>query len=168
MTSDRGAAGVLGLEGLAFGEHNCFGCGTLNEHGLGMVIHVEAGLAWSELELEPRFEGWDGIAHGGILATLLDEVMGWCLAASDEWAVTARLAVDFRKPVRVGQRLRVEGRVGATRRRVIETTGRIVDLASGVEHAVAEATFVTVDDARKQELQERYGVRRSATPEAVV
>lgn len=166
MTSEPRIIAEGGLAPIEFAEHNCFACGALNRHGLRMTIHVERDAAWSELTLEPRFEGWEGMAHGGILATLLDEIMGWTLAARDDWGVTARLAVDFRKPIRVGTALRIEGTVARRRRRVIETTGRIVDPAGEIEYATATATYVTVDDARKRELHERYGIRGSLEPAA--
>jgi len=156
-----------GLARFEFADHNCFACGSLNRNGLGMTIHIDRDAAWSALQLESRFEGWEGIAHGGILATLLDEIMGWTLAVGDDWGVTARLAVQYRKPVEVGSELRVEGWVTRRRRRVIETAGRIVDATSGLEYATADGTYVTVDEARKRELHERYGIRPVNTPEAV-
>ena len=92
-----------------FAPHHCFACGTLNAGGLGLELHVEPGRSWVELALEPRFEGWEGVVHGGILCTILDEVMAWALVGADDWGVTARMAVDFRKPVTVGLPIRAEG-----------------------------------------------------------
>jgi hypothetical protein len=80
-----------------FAPHHCFACGTLNAGGLGLDLHVEPGRSWVELALEPRFEGWEGVVHGGILCAILDEVMAWALVGEDNWGVTARMAVDFRK-----------------------------------------------------------------------
>ena len=85
-----------------FAAHNCFGCGTLNAGGIGMALHVEAGRAWTEMALERRFEGWDGVIHGGILCAILDEVMAWALVGEDNWGVTARMSVEFKRPVEVG------------------------------------------------------------------
>ena len=133
--------------------HNCFACGTLNEHGLGLEIHVEPGRSWTELELESRFEGWEGIAHGGILCTILDEVMAWALVAEDNWGVTARMSVEFKKPVSVGMRLRADGWITRSRRRLVETEARIVDPASGAELATATGVYVAADESRKRELQ---------------
>jgi uncharacterized protein (TIGR00369 family) len=149
------------MDGPAFElvPHNCFACGTLNEHGLGLRIHVEPGRSWTELELEPRFEGWEGIAHGGILCTILDEVMAWALVGDDNWGVTARMSVDFRKPATVGTRLRADGWVTRSRRRLVETEARIVDTATGTELATATGVYLAADEERKQELQRRYGFR---------
>ena len=50
-----------------FEPHNCFACGTLNTGGLHLDLHVDGERCWTDLELPERFQGWDGIAHGGIV-----------------------------------------------------------------------------------------------------
>jgi acyl-coenzyme A thioesterase PaaI-like protein len=139
--------------------HNCFACGSLNATGMHLAIHVERDRSWTELVLDRRFEGWDGIAHGGILCSILDEVMAWALVGQDNWGLTARLSVDFKKPVTVAQSLLAEGWIVRARRRVIDTRGRIIDRSTGDELATGEAVYVAADPSRKRELQERYGFR---------
>jgi len=139
--------------------HNCFACGTLNEHGLRLELHVARRRSWTELVLDPRFEGWDGIAHGGILCTILDEVMAWALVGDDDWGLTARLSVDFRHPVEIGRPIRGEGWITRSRRRIVDTAGHILDGTTGVELATATAVYLAADDARKRTLRERYGFR---------
>ena len=97
-----------------FAPHNCFACGSLNRNGLGLLHHVEPGRSWTELTLDRRFEGWEGIVHGGIVSTILDEVMAWALVGQDNWGVTARMSVVFRRPVEVGTPIRADGWVTAT------------------------------------------------------
>jgi acyl-coenzyme A thioesterase PaaI-like protein len=138
-----------------FSPHNCFACGTLNAHGLGLVLHVEHGRSWTELALRPTFEGWEGIAHGGIL----DEVMAWALVGADNWGVTARMSVDFRRPVPVGRAIRADGSIANVRRRIVETTARLVDSETGELLATATGTYVAASEGRKRELRERYGYR---------
>jgi acyl-coenzyme A thioesterase PaaI-like protein len=167
LTSDARVIDVPGVARFEVAPHHCFACGTLNAHGMGLVLHVEPDRAWTELELEPRFQGWDGIAHGGILCTILDEVMAWSLAGADNWGVTARLNVEFRKPVPLATPLRAEGWILRMRRRIIETQGRIVDVGTGQELATAAGTYVAADEARKSELRARYGFQQAATPERV-
>lgn len=148
-----------GVRPFELADHHCFACGSLNEHGMKLDLHVEPGRAWTDLVLEDRFEGWSGIAHGGILATILDEVMAWALVGEDNWGLTARLAIEFRKPVPVGRRIRAEGTVVRTRRRLVETMGRIIDPATGGALVTATATYVAADPDRRAELEERYGFR---------
>ena len=49
------------------------------------------------------------MAHGGIVCTILDEVMAWALVAEDNWGVTARMNVDVPRPVPIGRPIRAEG-----------------------------------------------------------
>jgi uncharacterized protein (TIGR00369 family) len=159
LTSEGAADIRVGGMPIEMTPHNCFGCGTLNAAGLQMPLHSAADQCWVELELPERFEGWEGIAHGGILCTILDEVMAWAVVDRDLWGVTARMSVEFRKPVSIGMPIRAEGRVTAARRRVVETEGVILDRRDGTVLARAEATFVGASDARKAELKARYGFR---------
>ena len=171
MTSEAPAKAFVRADGTTFefSPHNCFACGTLNTHGMQLQLHIEAGRCWTELSLEPRFEGWEGIAHGGILCTILDEVMAWSLVGADNWGVTARLSVDFKRPVRVGRPIRAEGWVTKERRRLVSTAGSIVDPADGAVLATAEAAYLAATDERKRELQARYGFRAgSDVPGSVV
>lgn len=164
MTSEPRVIDVPGVPRFEVAPHHCFACGTLNEHGLGLELHVEARRAWIETVLDRRFEGWEDIAHGGIVATILDEVMAWSLAGEDNWGVTARMAVEFRRPVRVGQPIRAEGWITRSRRRIVETEGRVVDAADGTVLATGTGTYLAADESRKQELRERYkfGMGRGA------
>ena len=156
MTSEVQA--VAGRPTFEFQPHNCFACGELNEHGLKLQLHLEERRSWTEFVLEERFEGWQGVTHGGIIATILDEVMAWALVAEDNWGVTARMSLDFKRPVPVGTKVRAEGWIVRNRRRLIDTAGQVVD-ADGNILATAEAVYVAAGEERKRELIERYGVR---------
>ena len=168
MTSETRVVDVPGVTRFDIAPHHCFACGTLNTSGMGLLLHVEPGRSWVELTLEPRFQGWDQIAHGGIVCTILDEVMAWALVGADDWGLTARLSVEFKRPVLVGQDLRAEGWITRSRRRVVDTAGRLEDAATGQTLATATGVYVAADEARKRELRERYGWRplaeRSAEP----
>jgi acyl-coenzyme A thioesterase PaaI-like protein len=142
-----------------FAPHNCFACGTLNVHGIGIVHHVEPGRSWTELTLDRRFEGWEGIVHGGIVSTILDEVMAWALVGQDSWGVTARMSVEFRRPVEVGTPIRADGWITRDRRRIVETAGRLVDASTGEELATATGRYVAADAERRRFLQDRYAFR---------
>ena len=168
MTSEAAATAVVRTTAstFEFSPHNCFGCGTLNSHGMQLDLHIETGRCWTELTLQPHFEGWQGIAHGGIVCTVLDEVMAWSLVGADNWGVTAKLSVAFKRPIRVGQPIRAEGWVTKERRRLVATAGTVVDMADGTVLASAEALYVAATEERKRELQQRYGFRmRADAPE---
>jgi uncharacterized protein (TIGR00369 family) len=135
--------------------HHCFVCGELNERGLRASIYATSGLAWTEITLGPDLVGWSDQAHGGILATLLDELMGWALFEHDCWGVTAELSVRYLRPVDVNQRLRVEGEVVGATRRLYRTRGRIVG-EDGSLLATATARYVAAPASRKAELRAAY------------
>jgi uncharacterized protein (TIGR00369 family) len=154
----------IGGSRIVLEPHNCFACGSLNTHGIQLELHAGNGRCWTELELDRRFEGWEGIAHGGIVSTILDEVMAWALVDNDSWGVTARMQVEFKRPVPIGRRIRGEGRVLELRRRVVRAAGTLVDAVDGTVLATAEGTFVAAPSDRKQALKERYGFRLEPDP----
>lgn len=163
MTSEAatiGGPGIrLGNGRLEIEPHSCFACGSLNTHGLQLQLHAQDGRCWTALELPRRFEGWEGIAHGGIVATILDEVMAWALVEHDLWGVTARMALEFRRPVPVGVPIRAEGWLTGGRRRIVHAAGEITDGTNGAVLARGQATFVGATAERRSELQARYRAR---------
>jgi acyl-coenzyme A thioesterase PaaI-like protein len=171
LTSEARVVRESPIGAFAFEPHNCFACGTLNTNGLQLVVHLDPQRASTEFRLDRRFEGWEGMAHGGIICTILDEVMGWALIAAGDWGVTARMSVAFSKPVPVGASLRADAWITSTRRRIVEAESRLIDAESGIELATATGTYLAADAAKKRELAERYGFRTlrdsAATPEPV-
>jgi len=167
LTSEPAVRDVrIGGQRVVLEPHNCFACGTLNVHGLQLELHAGEDRCWVETTLAERFQGWDGIAHGGIICTILDEVMAWALVDHDMWGVTARMNVEFKKPVPLGRPIRAEGRVLEARRRLVEAEGVILDPADGTVLARSTATFMAAPEDKKRELKERYGF--SVTPDATV
>lgn len=139
-------------------DHNCFGCGRLNRHGLHLAFYrlpTDTGV-WAPFTPLPDHEGYAGLVHGGIISTLLDEAMAWALYAREIWAVTARVSVTFRKPVAVGQPTRAIGRLVADRGRLLEAAGELRREPDNLLLAEATATFVRVPEAQAREWRARY------------
>jgi uncharacterized protein (TIGR00369 family) len=145
----------------AFEPHHCFACGELNAHGLHLQLHANPDRAWIETTLAPEFQGWDSVAHGGIVCTILDEVMAWSVIGRGTWGVTARLNVAFRRPIRTGRAIRAEGWVVELHRRANRTAGHVVDATSGEVLATAEGTFIALPPEQLASLKARYGMRRT-------
>jgi uncharacterized protein (TIGR00369 family) len=137
-------------------QHWCFACGRLNDSGLHLDFDVSRGRAEASCVLERRHQGYDGTVHGGIVAALLDETMGWAIFHQGVWGVTARLNVTFRQPVPVGEELRVVGEVVRERSRSIETHGIVSRPRDGAVLAEADAVFLLMPDERRRELERRY------------
>jgi acyl-coenzyme A thioesterase PaaI-like protein len=140
-----------------FADHHCFACGTTNPIGMGLQIELGERRAATTWVPGVDFVGWSDRVHGGLLATVLDEVMAWAPASEDAWAVTASFSVRYHAPVSPGEKLRFEGWVESKRRRIYETRGEV---RSG-DRLVADATgtYLGASPSQKTELKDRYGLR---------
>jgi len=106
----------------------CLVCGRQNPVGLHLSLFVDTDTA----EIRTRFTpgpqhiGFEGILHGGVLATVLDEAMVWAaIWTSKKACVAGELNVRFRKSALVGEEMICTTRVTVSRSRLIETTGEL-------------------------------------------
>jgi uncharacterized protein (TIGR00369 family) len=152
---------IVGADGrrYAFADHNCFACGGQNP--IGMHLDIELGEESARTEWVPtaNFVGWEEKVHGGILTTLLDEVMAWAPASHDAWAVTAEMHVRFHAPANPGERLSATGRVLEKRRRIYHVAGEIRG-EDGRLVASATGRFLGASPSAKNDLKDRYGTPR--------
>ena len=141
--------------GVSF-DHWCFACGRANPQSLKCDFDVSRDRVETRYVGRREHSGYDGTIHGGILATLLDEVMAWATFVREgTWGVTARLALEFRRPLLVGEEARVAAEVVRVRGRVVELRA---EARRGDEVLVsAHATYVKMPEDRARELSERYG-----------
>ncbi|MFD8550322.1 PaaI family thioesterase [Streptomyces fradiae] len=149
--------------GEPLGAHyaNCFGCGGGQPHGLHLEARAGEGVSvTAEFTVTPDHQGAPGLAHGGVLATALDETLGslgWLLRVI---AVTGRLETDYALPVPVGTVLHLQAEVTAVHGRKIYSTatGRIGG-PDGPVAVRADALFIEVkadhfiDNGRPEEIQ---------------
>ncbi len=124
----------------------CFGCGPDHPTGLHLQTVVEdENTVVCAIEIQPQHQGAAGLAHGGILSTIMDEVLGCLLWLVGSPAVTGRLEVDYRKPVPVGNTLYVRAwLVGVEGRRVNARAEGRLDSADGVLAVEGAAVFIRV------------------------
>jgi len=90
---------------------DCVVSGPANPLSAGGVAHRDGDEAVLRVTLDPGFEGLPGRSHGGIVASLFDEVMGFALYMDAIPCYTAWLRVDYRAPVPVGMPLELRARV---------------------------------------------------------
>lgn len=143
----------------------CFACGARNPHGLHMQFERD-GEAAVRCHYQPREadQGFPGVLHGGILASLLDESMAWALWAFDRaLGVTGKMEMRYRRPVPAGMPLVVLARVERARGRRIEAVARIED-ASGDTLVEASALFLRMSAAEEQRMAEIIGWADPPTP----
>ncbi|MBV8782348.1 MAG: PaaI family thioesterase [Phycisphaerae bacterium] len=118
----------------------CLVCGRDNPHGLHLDLRVDsdAGIVHTNFTPERHHIGFTGIAHGGVLATVLDEAMVWAATwPGKRFCYCGEMTVRYRKPAMVGEPLTVEASVVSRRSRLISTIGTILDPSGQI---VAEAT----------------------------
>ena len=111
---------------------DCFVCGRFNPRGLGIRFFADSDGAYAQYVPPVGFQGYDGILHGGILSTLLDEIMVKALAARQITAVTGKLEVRFRKSAPMGDKLFIKGWVVSERKMSFQVAGCIKNEAGGV------------------------------------
>ncbi len=141
----------------AFADHNCFACGTTNPIGMRLHIEFGPGTARTRWTVGDDYVGWSDKAHGGIIATLLDEVMAWAPSSDDSWAVTAEMSVRYRSPASPGEELVAEARVVEQRRRIYEVRGEVRG-SDGRLVAEGRGRYLGATPTQKAELKERYGI----------
>ena len=137
------------LTPLAHGALNhCFGCGEKNRTGLRLRFFVDdTGTIVCHTRLAARFAGPPGHAHGGIIATLLDEAMSKANRARGVVAMTRQMEVDYLRPVPLAAKLTLTARHTSTAGRRHHCEAQLAD-AAGLVLATAKAVFVAVDPAR--------------------
>ena len=122
----------------------CYVCGKANPEGFKLRFeHPKRGLLKAVMAFEKRHQGFKGIVHGGMVAMLLDEMMvnlAWLEGAP---AVTAELKVRLKKPVRVGERVLLEGKVERATPRALYASASAKN-AQGELLATAEATCLKI------------------------
>jgi len=110
------------------GSLHCFVCGIENPYGLHLKFYTsEPGEVVAEITVPENFQGYPGMVHGGVIAAMLDEVAGRTHMRGDpvRFMVTAQLNIRYRKPVPIGQPLRLLGHAGEIRGRIAKASGEI-------------------------------------------
>lgn len=117
--------------------------GRTNPMGIGLEVRRHGDTVTATTTLGPAFEGAPGRAHGGVVAAILDETMGYVLPIIGELAYTANLNIDYVAPAPLHEQLRVTAslRDRADRKLWIEAHGES-DQGTFVR---AEALFLAVD-----------------------
>ncbi len=110
---------------------NCFVCGLKNPKGLKAHIRTEPGKSHIEITLGSEYEGYKGIIHGGILATLLDEAMAYAVSGNGYWGVTASINVKFKEKVESNRKILVIGEK-------LESKGNWVKARAYIKYADSE------------------------------
>ena len=126
-------------------DNRCFGCGRLNEDGLRLQFEPGPdGVVRARFAVPDRFQSWAGMVHGGMVALMLDEAVGWAAWHAGRPGVTGRLEVRYRQPLRLGEEVEIAGRVERTRR-TLTYADAWIERAGGERVAEASAVLMAAD-----------------------
>ena len=122
-------------------SRNCFACGLENPYSLGLTFHeLDSGQVVSEVSIPGHFEGYPGIVHGGIIASMLDEIVSRAAMVGnhEHFFLTAKLEIRYRAPVPTQTPLRLRGEVCKDRGGTKVSHGELL-LPDGTVAAEADA-----------------------------
>jgi len=147
---------------------SCFVCGQDNAQGLRLRSRVENGLVVIDYTTRDTDRGWRLIIHGGIAMTLLDEVMTWAAILKARRAcVAAEISTRLKKPIVVGQRLRIEGEVTDTKSRLMLTEGRILG-QDGNALMIANGKYLPMPEDQAELCEKDFVVSEESIPLAEI
>ena len=106
---------------------DCFFCGPHGD-GLKMLIQFKDGAVFSDFVLDAKFQGYDNVAHGGIVTGILDEVMWWTIfAVAGKISVTRKMDTEFIRPVYCATKHKVKAKLLGQRHGNLYVSGVIED-----------------------------------------
>lgn len=124
----------------------CFACGKDNPIGLKLEFERSDEECSTTFVPQREHQSYDGRMHGGLISTLLDEVMGnYIYIKTGKPAYTAKIEVRFRQPVLVGEKIKVVAQLKRKKGRMAEMIGQIIK-EDGVLAAEAEAKMMCEGD----------------------
>jgi len=124
---------------------SCFVCGLNNPIGLKLDLETDGLLVRARFAPGPEHVGFKETVHGGLISTVLDEVMVWAIGVrTKRFAYCAELSVRFVQPVRPNEKFLAEAEVLAVRRaRLFETKAELRD-SRGAVHATATGKYLPI------------------------
>jgi uncharacterized protein (TIGR00369 family) len=132
---------------------NCFVCGNKNECGLKVDFFYDKDVSRAEYVAEEKFQGYKDILHGGIISALLDKVMIKAVIARGILVVTAEIQVKFIKPVKIGEKLFLEGKVTGEQKKIFTAEGTVSN-SKGEMVAAGKGRFFKVTEEMKENLEQ--------------
>lgn len=137
-------------------SRSCFVCGQDNEQGMKARNYVHDDLVELPFTAPHSFAGWRTVVHGGLVATVMDEVMTWAaLVGSRKPCYSAEFTVRLIKPLRPGTECVAEGRMTRGRGRIFHTEAVLKDTDQEV-YARAEGRYMLVPKDKMNEFKDDF------------
>jgi len=126
--------------------NRCFVCGKSNPIGLKLQFRLEEDVCRSEYTPAPEHCGYDGVTHGGIIFSALDDVMANWIFLKGIRAYTAKCDIRYKAELPTGTAVNLESRCVRERGRLVMMTGTMTRADTGDVVAECEASFMKVAD----------------------
>jgi uncharacterized protein (TIGR00369 family) len=110
-----------------FMDRSCFACGPLNQNGLQLRILEHGRGVQTTIDPPQWVQGYQNIVHGGIIATILDELAVWAAFKRGYKSVTAELIMRMKNAMKIDGTYTGEAEVISAKHRLIEAQSRILD-----------------------------------------
>lgn len=125
--------------------HSCFVCGESNPVGLRLRFETDGRIVRTRFTPRPEHIGFKQVVHGGLIATVLDEIMVWaCVTQTKRFAYCAELTVRFQNPLRPGEETLATAELAANRRdKIFEVKSELKDNAGKIL-ATATGKYIPV------------------------
>jgi len=124
------------------GHGSCFVCGNTNPHSIGIIWQKNPnGRIESSFVFNIHQQGPPGFVHGGASAAVMDEAMGTAVWQGGYRAATVHLELDYRKPIPIGEEIRIEGWLFSEEIDSVTARG-IIYLSDGIIAVEARAKYV--------------------------
>ena len=135
-------------------SHNCFACSPVNSAGLQMNFFTHAESVYSRVTIPEHLCGWNNVAHGGVVSTILDETMSWAaMYLLKRVSLTQSMSVEFIKPVTISTLMEAESRVLELQGRRDAIIEGVLTNTDGKVCATSKGTFKTFSPAVAKRLK---------------
>ena len=133
-----------------YGSKMCFVCGVDNPIGLHLDFWIDGEQVWTDFTPGAAHQGYPGVMHGGLAATVLDETMGRAAALKHLWMFTAKMEITYRRPVPLGQTLRAVSRIDELRGSRMLASGQIL-LPDGTPAVEGKGLYLRVPEGQLEQ-----------------
>lgn len=133
--------------------HSCFVCGESNAAGLKLRFETDGRIVQARFRPRPEHIGFRDVVHGGLIATVLDEIMVWaCVVNTKRYAFCAEMTVRYLKPVPPDVDTLITGELAANRKgRIFEAKSALLD-PSGKPFAEGTGKYLPISDANAKDM----------------
>ena len=122
--------------------NNCFVCGSQNPIGLNIDFQFKDGRCVGEFVPEENHVGFDGVTHGGIIFSVLDDLMANWLYLQGGRGFTAKSEIRYREPLPIGTRIRLSCELKLKKRKLVQLQSTAIRCDTNKIVAESEGTFM--------------------------